>query len=172
MADEQLYDPLEGFSRIAHAVEAIDARTAEVIVLHFALEREIDAVLGKLVVRPEKIIGLNFPNKLKLLHALLPGPSDKADQLFNVLDKFNELRNAFAHSDKSRIKTCYTNLIAAYKSVDPHLDNDPTHHGVAIGVLMYLGDWPMPGEIKIAFSALAEVLKGLSKILEVRAPEV
>jgi hypothetical protein len=147
MADDT-FDSFSSVFRLSEAAEKKDDRVAEVLALHFALERELDEALSKIVVRPERVLTLGFANKLRLLHAVWPGQPDRADAIFQTLNAFNELRNAFAHGNVARIAACDRNLRNAYREIDPTAAEPLSYGFIAQGICLVLSDGPLPGELR------------------------
>jgi hypothetical protein len=167
---DEIYEPFASVVRITGATEKLDHRIAEVLALHFALEREMDVLLGQFVKRPEKLASLGFINKAKVIYAVWPGPTDKAEAFLALMTKFNDVRNAFAHSDAAGIEKCHQNLIATYAQIDPLAPEDLSYTQMALVVCMVMHDGPLPGEIRLLFQAIGQLLSEFAKMFSAVPP--
>ena len=156
MSEKEGYDPYAAFARLADAGESIDARAILILTYHLALERELNLVLEKMLLRPLKS-GVGFVNKAKLLHAFWKGSNDDAEMMFQVLNAFNELRNQIAHNNTKTIESLEANLFAAYRAIDPAAPEKLDYGFIAQGVCAFIGDGMMPGEL----TAVAARLDGI-----------
>lgn len=97
--DNQPEPPLSALRRLALVAGDMDLRTAEVVICHVAIEREVNLALAKLVPNPERLGGLPLAHGLKVLAALWT--SSPSEHLAMLLRRWDELRNHMAHGRSS-----------------------------------------------------------------------
>jgi hypothetical protein len=90
-----------GAERVDNPVR-LDPRTSVIIAVHFNLEREIDEAMSRLVARPAKLNRLGYGQKVAVLQALVDG--DTLDRAAQMLLVFNDLRNAAAHPNETKLE--------------------------------------------------------------------
>lgn len=89
-----------------------DARTAQVLAAHFAVEREIDITLAHFLPRPEKLGAFKFGHKVQLLKACCPDPY--IEVFLEPAIQLDHLRNALAHNNKAQIDGCFNAFVASH----------------------------------------------------------
>src|ERR1700722_14394786 len=83
--------PLSALRRLAQATGSLDIRTAEIVICHAAIEKEVNLALSKRVANPERLGGLNLIHSLKKLTAVWTTSPSKP--LADLLTQWDELRN-------------------------------------------------------------------------------
>jgi hypothetical protein len=87
--------PFPALRRLAQAAGGLDIRTAEIVVCHAAIEKEVNLALAKRVANPERLGTLNLVHSLKMLAAVWT--SSQSKPLADLLVQWDELRNHVAH---------------------------------------------------------------------------
>lgn len=155
------YDQFAGLGRLAEAAASIDARAAVILTYHAALEREIDIVLDKLLPRYDRLPRRRFGygHKIDILNMAWAGNTEAGDRLFQVLFRFNELRNAVAHGDRTElVDQKLAELLAAYRAIVPDADEDIQIDAVAAGICGFMADGPTPKELTDMFVGLEDLM--------------
>jgi len=158
------YDGFAGIHRISEAEATIDQRAAVILTFHAALEREVDVVLAALMPRAHKIRHFGYGHKIDVLAAAWKAEPEEGEKLHKVLFRFNELRNAVAHGDRSDlVEAALKRLVDAYLQIAPDADYCVEIAEVAQGICAFMADGPTIRE----FSALAD---GLDRLVNVTMP--
>lgn len=153
------YDPYTAWVRIETAANELNWEAVEVVTLHLALERELEFVLSKKCLRSTRIARLSFVAKSAVLHSLGDYNDEDADKLYNVLWRFNELRNAVAHGNSANIKACRENLQNAYLAINPTATSPFGNTVIAQGICAYMGKGMMPDEFSKVAALMDEVVR-------------
>ncbi len=112
-ADHELDDEAAaGLQRLQSALAGVDQRSANIIACHFAIEREMDQLLGVLFPNPKPLGNLGFGKKINVISASLT--LETIGDLAQTLVLFNALRNVVAHNDGAKaIDTLFAKVTAA-----------------------------------------------------------
>ena len=112
---------LEPLLRLKAALDGMDPRTAEILALHAAIERELDSALKRALPKANRLYGLGFGHKISVWAAAQSHDDTVLDQVTGVLLRFNELRNSVAHGDnRQKIDAAVGRLIGALPEDAPH----------------------------------------------------
>ncbi len=153
------YDQFAGLSRLAAAASTIDQRAAVVLTYHAAIEREIDLVLADILPRADRLRRFGYGHKIDVLGAAWKGNPTAGDKLYDVLFKFNELRNAVAHGDRAdMVDQVLARLIASYRDMIPDADTHIEIDAMVAGVIGFMADGPSPNELGKMFGSLDDVV--------------
>ncbi|MBO9377708.1 hypothetical protein GG804_13105 [Sphingomonas histidinilytica] len=87
------------FQRVQDALRGLDARAAEILALHAAVEREMDLALARSLPHADRLRKLGFGQKLSVLAAATNLDQSIVDRWLKPAIALNELRNAIAHGD-------------------------------------------------------------------------
>ena len=163
------YDQFAGLHRLAEAARTIDQRAAVILTYHAALEREIDVVLERLLPQAKRLKRFGFGHKIDVLAAAWRGAPDAGDRLYDVLCRFNDLRNAVAHGDRADlIEGALTRLITAYRGIVSEAGEDIQVDQMAAGICGFMADGPTARRV----SELALSLDTLVNETMPKAPRV
>lgn len=156
------YDGIAGILRVLEAGEKPETFAIEVITFHAAIEHEIEIAISKIIPRPDAMFTgtpkLNFAHKAKVLNALWQRNTEDADKLSKVLQAFQNLRDAVAHSDRKEIKACNTNLTIAYRDIARNESDDYPIVEVAQGICLFMADGTTVDDLMAKFSALGKLV--------------
>lgn len=142
--EEPTYDAFGGWIRMFDAAEKLDTNAALVMTLHAALEREMDEVLARQVAFPERLKGLGFGQKVKVIAATWPHQAETADQVHEALFRFNELRNVVAHSDeRKKLNAAYNSLRSAHQQFGSRQENVDELVNIACDICALMGGHQM-----------------------------
>lgn len=138
------YDGIEAIFRIAKKGEVLDTFAIEVLTFHAAVEHELEVVLRKLLLHPDKLFGggpkLSFPHKARLLCAMWQKDPADADKLNRILKALEDLRNEVAHRGDIPLKSHKANLTNAFREIEPTASDDPSMLEIAQGISMFIAD--------------------------------
>jgi hypothetical protein len=159
------YDPFEGWQRLFAAADQLDSNAALIMTLHAALEREMDVLLGKQLLHPEKLRGLGFGQKISVIAASWRGDAHASDLLCAVLTQFNELRNTVAHSDDpKRIKQSLAALRRAHTAIGRRQESVDELINVACDICSFMADGaPTLADFSEAAKAIGDVVTQFSE---------
>lgn len=153
------YDQFAGLSRLAATASTIDQRAAVILTYHSAIEREIDHVLADTLPRADRLKRFGYGHKVDVLGAAWKGSPEAGDKLYDVLVKFNDLRNAVAHGDRAdMVDQVLGRLIAAYRDMVADSDNHIEIDSMAAGIIGFMADGPSPNELGKMFGSLDDLV--------------
>ncbi len=82
------------FNQMVNRLNNIDGEPrASVLITHLYIEYIMDLIIRKKIVKPTKIIEMNFATKLKIVDSFGVLPAN----LIKNIDQLNKIRNLFAH---------------------------------------------------------------------------
>lgn len=96
---------------VTSAAANADSSISEILVTHLFVERQLDQVLARRLVRPVEISRFGFVHKVALLRALHGHP--RIDDAAKALLALNDIRNAAAHNDFRAMAAARIKLAAA-----------------------------------------------------------
>ena len=170
--EESAYDAFGGWMRMFDAADKLDTNAALVMTLHAALEREMDDVLGRQVPYPERLKGLGFGQKVKVIAATWPHQAETADQVHEALFRFNELRNVVAHSDdRKKLNGAYNALRAAHQQFGSRQENVDELVNIACDICALMGGHQMTiAEFHAFGAAIGSLLGKLADVFKRPSP--
>ncbi|WP_165422637.1 hypothetical protein [Rhizobium ruizarguesonis] len=140
------YDSLEGILRVTSAgAKEPEQFVVDVLTYHAALELEMDHLLARLLPRADRLRsgGIGFKQKVSIINAAWPGIPEAGDMLADVLSRFNDLRNAVAHTDQRHgVETVFANLVVACGKINPEQSANSSPYDIAVGICAFMGDDP------------------------------
>ena len=105
-----------------------------------------------------------YGHKIDVLAATWKGEPDAGEKLYRALFRFNELRNAVAHGDRTDlVEGSLTRLLDAYRAIDPEAGEHIKIGELAVGICSFMADGPGPKQ-------LLDMFEGLDKLVNVTMP--
>lgn len=93
--------PTAAMGRLRDRLMAVHPQAAAIITAHAALELEVDQVLKRFLVRPNKLPRLGVNHQLGVLRALLD--DGWLDLVLDAISTYGAVRNSIAHGDPSDV---------------------------------------------------------------------
>jgi hypothetical protein len=89
--------PAAAMARLRDRLRDIHPQAAEIITAHAALELEVDQVLKRFLLRPDRLPRLGLEHQLGILRALLD--DEWLDFVLDAISAYGAVRNSIAHGD-------------------------------------------------------------------------